>query len=105
MSHAVIKTGGKQYLVQKGDVVKVEKLPEEEGKKVAFKEVLLAGSDKKISLGTPIVKGATVEGKVLAQDRHDKVWGVKMKPKKRNRKLFGHKQAYTEIEITKVTAT
>ena len=103
MSHAVIKTGGKQYLVQKGDVIKVEKLPEEEGKKVAFKEVLLAGSDTKVVVGSPTVKGASVEGKVLAQARHDKVWGVKMKPKKRNRKLFGHKQAYTEVEITKIS--
>jgi large subunit ribosomal protein L21 len=104
MTHAVIKIGGKQYLVQKDDIIKVEKLPEEEGKKVVFKEVLLSGSNKKLSLGSPTVKGASVEGKVLKQARHKKVWGVKMKAKKRQRKLWGHKQAYTEVEITKLSA-
>jgi large subunit ribosomal protein L21 len=75
----------------------------EEGKKINFDEVLLTATDKTVTLGTPLLKGAKVEAKVVRHGRHDKVWGVKMKPKKRQRRLFGHKQHYTEVEITKVT--
>lgn len=102
MKTAVIKTGGKQYLVEEGDKVKVEKLPVAEGKKTTFKEVLLTATDKTTKIGTPLVKGATVEAKVVKHGRLKKVFGVKMKAKKRSRKLFGHKQHYTEIAITSI---
>lgn len=102
MKTAVIKTGGKQYLVQEGDKVKVEKLPVEEGKKTTFKEVLLTATSKTAKVGTPLVKGATVEALVSKHGRHQKITGVKMKAKKRSRKLFGHKQHYTEVAITKI---
>jgi len=102
MTHAIIKSGNKQYLVSDGAKIRVEKLPLEEGKKVTFKDVLLTSTDGKVQVGTPNVDGAAVEGTVVAQARHAKVTGVKMKAKKRNRKLYGHKQAYTEVEITKV---
>jgi large subunit ribosomal protein L21 len=99
---AIIKTGGKQYKIEEGDKVKIEKLPGKVGDKVTFDEVLFVGDDKKVTVGTPVVKTAKVEGKILAQDRHDKVWGIKHKAKKRYKKKYGHRQAYTEVEITKV---
>lgn len=99
---AIIKTGGKQYKIEEGDKIKVEKLDGEAGDKITFEEVLLVGDDKKVSVGTPNVDKSTVEGKILEQDRHKKVWGIKHKAKKRYKKKFGHRQAYTEIEITKI---
>jgi len=102
MKTAVIKTGGKQYLVQVGDKVKIEKLPFEVGDTATFKEVLLSATDKTAKIGQPLVNGASVEGKVIAQARHKKLMGVKMKAKKRSRHLFGHKQHYTEVEITSI---
>lgn len=99
---AIIKTGGKQYKVEEGDKIKVEKLTGEAGDKIAFEEVLFVGDDKSVSVGTPTVDKAIVEGKILAQDRHKKVWGIKHKAKKRYKKKYGHRQAFTEIEITKV---
>jgi len=99
---AIIKTGGKQYKIEEGDKIKVEKLTGEAGDKITFDEVLFVGDDKKVSVGTSIVDKATVEGKILAQDRHKKVWGIKHKAKKRYKKKYGHRQAFTEIEITKV---
>ncbi len=99
---AIIKTGGKQYKVEEGDKIKVEKLTGEAGDKIIFKEVLLLGDDKRVSVGTPTVDKVTVEGKILVQDRHKKVWGIKHKAKKRYKKKYGHRQAFTEIEITKV---
>ena len=102
MKHAVIKTGGKQYLVAEGSKIKVEKLPAEEGKKITFSEVLMTVTDKTLSLGNPLINRAKVEAKVLRQARHPKVVGVKMKAKKRLKKYFGHKQPFTEVEITKI---
>ncbi len=100
---AVIKTGGKQYLVSAGTKVKVEKLEGEIGSKLSF-ETLYVGDEKTAAVGTPLVSGAVVEGKIVDQDRHDKVVGIKYKPKKRYKMKFGHRQAYTEVEITKVSA-
>ncbi len=99
---AIIKTGGKQYKVSEGDKIKVEKLAGEVGDKITFEEVLFVGDEKKASVGTPVIEKAAVEGTILAQDRHDKVWGIKHKPKKRYMMKFGHRQAYTEVEITKI---
>lgn len=99
---AVIKTGGKQYKVAEGDVIKIEKLDVEEGKTVKFDEVLFVGDDKDVKVGTPTVGGASVEGKVTEQSRHAKIWGIKHKAKKRYKLKFGHKQYYTAVEITKV---
>ncbi len=98
---AVIKTGGKQYLVKKGDKIKVEKLEAEEGKTVDFYEVLFLGDENKVNIGNPLIKGAKVEGKVLKQGKSEKVWGIKHKPKKRYKVKFGHRQPVTEVEITK----
>ena len=102
MNTAVIKTGGKQYLVQEGQKFRIEKLASSEKDKVVFDEVLLTSSGKTIKVGAPLVKGAKVEAKIISHGRHKKVTGVKMKAKKRYKKYFGHKQHYTEVEITKI---
>ena len=100
---AVIRTGGKQYLVSEGTQVKIEKLEAEVGATVEF-EVLFAGDEKAVKVGAPVLEKATVTGTVLAQERHDKVTGIKHKAKKRELTRYGHRQAYTEVEITKIAA-
>jgi len=100
---AIIRTGGKQYKVSEGDKIKIEKLEAEIDSTVKF-EVLFVGDDKVAHVGTPVLDKAVVEGKVVAQDRHDKVKGIKHNPKKRYLVRFGHRQAYTEVQITKVAA-
>ena len=106
---AVIKTGGKQYLVEPGDKIKIEKIDKEPSKEISFSEVLLLEKDKKLEIGTPFLKGAKVKAKVLEQDKHKKVIIFKYKPKKRYKKKTGHRQPYTLIEIksieTKTTST
>jgi len=100
---AVIKTGGKQYLVSPKDKIKIEKLEAEEGKEVVFDEVLLLAKDEEnIKIGTPFIKGAKVKAKVLKQDKAKKVIIFKYKAKKRYQKKKGHRQPYTEVEITKI---
>ncbi|MDD4662096.1 MAG: 50S ribosomal protein L21 [Candidatus Pacebacteria bacterium] len=99
---AVIKTGGKQYIVNPGKKIKIEKLDIEEGKNVTFDEVLLINDEKGTVIGDPVIKGATVTGKVLTQDRHEKVIIFKHKPKKRYRVKKGHRQPYTEVEISEI---
>ena len=96
---AVIKTGGKQYLVQPGDKIKVEKLDKKEGEEFSFSDVLLVGDEKKVEIGTPLVK-AKVEAKVLKHGKGDKIIIFKYKSKKRYSRKIGHRQPYTEIEIT-----
>lgn len=97
---AVIKTGGKQYKVSPGDKIKVEKLDAEEGKEITFKDVLLVEKNKKLQVGTPLIKGAKVTGKVLKQDRAKKIIVFKYKQKIRYKKKAGHRQPFTEVEIT-----
>jgi len=99
---AVIKTGGKQYLVKKGDKIKIEKLEGEAGDKIEFSEVLFLGSDKEVKVGMPFLKDVKIEGKILKQGKAKKVTGVKHKAKKRYKVRFGHKQMQTEVEIVKV---
>ncbi len=103
MSLAVIKTGGKQYIVTPGQKLKIEKLDVEEGKEVEFPEVLLLEKNKKLEIGTPFVKGAKVKAKVLKQDKAKKITIFKYKPKKRYKVKKGHRQPFTEIEITKIS--
>ena len=99
---AVIKTGGKQYLVKPGDKIKVEKIDKEPGKEISFDEILLLEKNKKIELGTPFVKGAKVKAEVLEQDKYKKVIVFKYKPKKRYKKKTGHRQPYSLIEIKSI---
>ncbi len=102
MTLAVIKTGGKQYLVKKGDKIKIEKIDGKEDKEITFKEVLLLVKDKKVEIGVPLVKNAKVVGKILKQGKGDKVIIFKYKSKKRYKKKAGHRQPYTEIEIKEI---
>lgn len=99
---AVIKTGGKQYLVSPGDKIKIEKIEGKEGKEITFKEVLLLEKGKKIEIGTPLIKGAKVFGKILKQGKNKKVIVFKYKPKKRYKVKKGHRQPFTEVEILKI---
>lgn len=99
---AIIKTGGKQYKVAEGDKIKIEKIEGEIGAVLTFPEVLLKGDEKDVLIGAPFVEGAKVEAKIVDQGRHKKVWGIKHKPKKRYKVKFGHRQLFTEVEITKI---
>jgi large subunit ribosomal protein L21 len=99
---AVIKTGGKQYIVKPGQKLKIEKLEIEDGKEVIFDEVLLLENDGDAKIGTPFIKGAKVTGKVLRQGRAKKVIIFKYKAKKRYHVKKGHRQQFTEVEITKI---
>jgi len=101
---AVIKTGGKQYKVTPGQKIKVEKLEVEDGKEITFDEVLLVDNDGNLTIGEPMIKNAKVLGKVLKQDKHEKVIIYKYKPKKRYRLKKGHRQPFTEVEILKIEA-
>lgn len=96
---AIIKTGGKQYLVKKGDKIKIEKIDGQENKEVNFTDVLLLQKDKKVEIGKPNVKDAKVVAKILKQGREAKIIVFKYKSKKRYSKKAGHRQPYTEIEI------
>lgn len=100
--YAVIATGGKQYKVAEGEKLKVEKITGKIGDEVNFDNVLLVGGDAKPNIGTPLVEGALVSGKVLAQDRARKILVYKKKPKKGYEKRYGHRQPYTEVQITKI---
>jgi len=103
---AVIKTGGKQYLVSPGDKIKIEKLDVEEKKEIVFDEVLLVVKDKKnVKIGDPLVKGAKVKAKVIKQDKAKKIIIFKYKAKKRYQKKKGHRQPYTEVEILKILSS
>jgi len=100
---AVVDIAGFQEKVQEGDTLRVPRLDVEEGKTVTFKDVLLvAKSDDDVILGTPTVSGATVEAKVDGHGRGEKIRVFKMKRRKRYRRLQGHRQDYTDIEVTKI---
>jgi large subunit ribosomal protein L21 len=97
---AVIKTGGKQYRVASGDVIKVEKLAGEAGATIALDQVLMVGD----TIGTPLVAGATVSAKVIAQDRGPKIIVFKKKRRQNYRRKNGHRQDLTVLRITDITA-
>ena len=99
---AVIKAGGKQYLVSPGNKIKIEKIDKKEGSEITFKEVLLVEKNRKLEIGTPLVKGAKVIGKILSQGKGKKVIIFKYKAKTRYKKKAGHRQLYTEVEILKI---
>ena len=100
---AIIKTGGKQYKISEGDKIKIEKLEGEEGSKITFSDVLFIGDEKDVKVGTPVISGAKVEGKIIKTAQQKKVVGVKFKAKKRYHVKFGHRQILTEVEITKIS--
>ena len=101
--YAIIATGGKQYKVAEGDIIKVEKLGVEAGETVTFDQVL-AVSDKELSIGCPTVAGATVSGTVVKEGKHKKVVVYKYKRKTGYHKKNGHRQLYTQVKIDKINA-
>ena len=101
--YAVIKTGGKQYRVAAGEKLKIEQLPAEVGAEIVLDQVLLVADGDNLKMGRPLVTGASVQAKVLAQGRHDKVRIFKLRRRKHYQKHQGHRQNYTEIEITGIT--
>ena len=100
--YAIIESCGKQYKVSEGDVVFFEKLDAEEGKKVTFDKVVLVSEDGKVQVGNPYVKSVKVEGKVVSHGKAKKILVYKMKPKKNYRRMQGHRQPYTKVEITSI---
>ena len=100
---AVIETGGKQYKVSPGDKIKIEKVNAEGGSVFVFDKVLLVGDDGSLRLGRPYISGTKVEAKVIRQARDRKKIVFKYHSKSRYRKKKGHRQAFTEAEITKIS--
>ncbi len=101
---AVVKTGGKQYRVAKGDVIRVEKLDAKEGDKVNLDEVLMVGEAGKSKVGTPLVKGASVKAEVVAQARNPKIIIFKKKRRQNYRRKKGHRQDITILRVTDIKA-
>jgi len=101
--YAVIKTGGKQYTVREGDLLKIEKMELGEGDNIEF-DVLMLGNEDSVQVGTPLVEGAKVTATVESQGRHPKVKIIKFRRRKHSRKQMGHRQYFTEIKITGINA-
>lgn len=101
--YAVIKTGGKQYKVSEGDLLKVEKLPGSVGDDIELNEVLMVGGNE-VKIGTPLLPGAKVKARIVEQGKDKKVLVFKMKRRKTFRKLNGHRQPLTRLKITGIEA-
>lgn len=101
--YAVFRTGGKQYRASKGDRLRVERLDADEGATVEFGEVLLVGEGADVKLGSPLVSGSTVQATVKAQGKGPKVKVLKFKRRKNYLRVKGHRQYFTEVEITSIT--
>lgn len=102
--YAVIKTGGKQYKVTEGTVLKIEKIAAEVGANVDFNDVLMVSNGDQIEIGTPRVNGGKVTATVQEQGRGKKIKIIKFKRRKHHRKQMGHRQSYTEVKITGIMA-
>lgn len=102
--YAVVKTGGKQYRVSAGQKLKVEQIPAEVGAEVTLDQVLMVGEGESVKVGAPLVAGASVKATVVSHGRHDKVKIFKMRRRKHYQKRQGHRQNFTEIEISAVSA-
>ena len=103
--YAVIETGGKQYRVGEGDLIRVERLEADAGAAVEFDRVLMVGRDQEAPLlGTPFITGGKVTGTVKSAGRHDKIFIFKMRRRKNYRRRAGHRQHYTEVQITGIHA-
>lgn len=98
--YAVVKTGGKQYKVTQGDKLKVELLEGNPGDIITLDQVLMIADGDKLSIGAPLLKGSTVSATIKSQGRHDKIEVVKFRRRKHFQKRTGHRQYYTELEIT-----
>ncbi|HEB59805.1 MAG TPA: 50S ribosomal protein L21 [Gammaproteobacteria bacterium] len=102
--YAVVETGGKQYRVTEGECIRVEKIDAEEGATVDLDRVLMIADGDKVTIGTPLVAGATVSATVKGQGKGKKVTIIKFRRRKHHQKQQGHRQLYTELEITGIKA-
>ena len=102
--YAVIATGGKQYRVTEGETLKVEKLAGEEGSEIELDQVLMVADGDNIQVGTPVLESGAVTAKIKSHGRGKKVEIIKFRRRKHHRKQMGHRQDYTEIEVTKIKA-
>jgi large subunit ribosomal protein L21 len=100
--YAVIETGGKQYRVSEGDILNIDKIPNQIGDKVEFDRVLLVASDDGVNVGKPVIDGAKVTATVESEGRGKKIIVWKYRPKQRYRRRHGHRQAYTRVRIEKI---
>ena len=103
MKYAIVSSGGKQYIAREGEPIEVDRLPLDIGKPVEFKDVLLTVDGSAIKIGTPLIKGASVKGKVIDQVKAKKIIVFKYIPKERYRRKKGHRQQYTRVSIDKIT--
>mgnify|MGYP002051328699 CR=1 FL=1 len=103
MSYAVIQTGGKQYKVKSGEIIKIEKLPDSKlDTKIEFKEILAYGDDKTIEIGTPTVQGAKVEANLIKNSKNRTILVFKKRRRQNSRRKNGHRQQYSMIRISKI---
>lgn len=102
MTFAVINTGGKQYKVSANDKLRIEKLSEQEGKSIEFKQVLMINNNQDVELGTPIIDGAKVEGKIIKQTKNKTILVFKKRRRQNSRRKNGHRQKMSVIQITKI---
>ncbi len=102
--YAVIATGGKQHRVEEGEVLRIEKLEVATGENVDFDQVLLVAKDDDVKIGAPVVEGAKVTAEVVSHGRADKVKIIKFRRRKHSMKRQGHRQWYTEVKITSISA-
>ena len=101
--YALIETGGKQYKVEEGDILSVERLKVSEGETVSFDKVLMISGEEGVKVGKPYIEGAVVEGEVLLHDKDKKIVVFKYKAKKNYRRKQGHRQPFTRVKINKIT--
>jgi large subunit ribosomal protein L21 len=102
--YAVIQSGGKQYKVAEGDLLKVEMIEAEPGSEVQFDKVLLVANGADVKVGAPLVAGGLVKAEVVTHGRHDKVRIIKFRRRKHHRKQMGHRQWFTQVKITGISA-
>ncbi len=102
--YAVIQTGGKQYRVEKGQTLKIEKLDASEGGEFEFDRVLMVSSDDGVKVGTPFLEGGRVSATIKSHGRHKKIRIIKFKRRKQYMKQAGHRQHFSEVEITGISA-
>jgi large subunit ribosomal protein L21 len=102
--YAVIWSGGKQYYVQEGDTLKLERLPATVGETIHFDKILLVGEGETVQIGRPYLDQCQVSGTVLSQGRHKKIRVIKFRRRKHHMKWQGHKQHFTEVKITQIQA-
>lgn len=102
--YAVVATGGKQYKVQQGDILRVEKLAGDVGAEVAFDKVLMFSDGENVQIGQPVVEGAIVKGHIIEQGKSKKIIVFKYKRRKRYRRKQGHRQPYTAVRIDAIEA-